>query len=112
MACQCEHLMDRLESLNKSHRVCNDHFDSKVFSNEDRSRLIANAVPTIFPTLEGSSLKDHTYNRPPRQVHCNPLQEQLDPDNPYEVCPPKKQIRVLQDIVIHTPGISRISIIF
>lgn len=64
MASNREDLLDNLNRLNVGYRLCSLHFDDKMFSNDLRNRLHLNAVPTIFPLLEGSSsgtVGDHTY---------------------------------------------------
>lgn len=61
-----EDLIQFREALNVSHRLCGAHFESKVkIHGNERQRLLAQAVPTLFPSLEGSSsgaLADHGYS--------------------------------------------------
>ncbi|CAG9771830.1 unnamed protein product [Ceutorhynchus assimilis] len=57
-----------------------------MFTNHLRNRLNFNAVPTIFPTLEGSSkAEDHSY-RPPPLIH------------PRSDVPEK--IKIIQDVIM------------
>lgn len=66
MACNREDLFEKLNNIHKSHRLCEDHFEAKMFTNHLHNRLNLNAVPTIFPMLEGScKAEDHSYARPP-----------------------------------------------
>lgn len=57
-----------MECLNKSYRLCEDHFEANMFTNHLRERLNANAIPTLFPSFEGSSkdpvVAEHNYNKP------------------------------------------------
>lgn len=39
-----------VDVLHKYYRVCNDHFNAKMFSNPERTRLLPSAVPTVFCT--------------------------------------------------------------
>ncbi|KAI4454224.1 thap domain-containing [Holotrichia oblita] len=59
-----EDLLENLESLHRSHRLCGAHFEAKAFLNDLRNRLQPEAVPTIVPSLEGpsSALQDHNYS--------------------------------------------------
>ncbi|XP_044738949.1 zinc finger protein 271-like [Chrysoperla carnea] len=41
--------------LHNNYRLCGTHFENKMFLNDLKNRLQPLAVPTIFPTLEGSS---------------------------------------------------------
>lgn len=50
-----EDLMDKLDSLYRSYRVCSDNFEAKMSHNKSRNRLILDASPALFPTLEGPS---------------------------------------------------------
>ncbi|KAJ8909373.1 hypothetical protein NQ315_008939, partial [Exocentrus adspersus] len=66
MASDREDLLNDLDTLNESHRLCSLHFEEKMFMNKEYERLLHNAVPTVFTCLEGSSKSlDHTYKRPP-----------------------------------------------
>ncbi|CAG9856943.1 unnamed protein product [Phyllotreta striolata] len=64
-ACNREDLNNNLHVLHKTARLCEDHFDPKMFIiKTKRVFLTATAVPTIFPSLEGSSRDfDHTYSK-------------------------------------------------
>lgn len=63
MACGREDLSEMLEDLhNRHYHVCGLHFERKMFMNDLRNRLYPHAVPTLFPTLEGSSTSDHSYS--------------------------------------------------
>lgn len=65
MKCNREDLMEKLGDLNKGYRLCSDHFEARMFTNQLRERLNFNAIPTLFPSLEGGSRdEDHTYSRP------------------------------------------------
>ncbi|XP_074032675.1 uncharacterized protein isoform X3 [Leptinotarsa decemlineata] len=64
MACGRDDLTDKVERLHRGYHICGGHFETKYFLNDLRNRLQPNAVPTIFPTLEGSTsstLSDHEY---------------------------------------------------
>lgn len=59
-----EDLLEKLDRLYKSYRLCEDHFEQRMFTSHLRNRLNTNAIPTLFPSLEGSSNSftgDHTY---------------------------------------------------
>ncbi|XP_060517583.1 52 kDa repressor of the inhibitor of the protein kinase-like [Cylas formicarius] len=59
-------LLDSID-LHKSHRLCEDHFETTMFTNHLCERLSANAFPTLFPPLEEGAKgipPDHTYSRP------------------------------------------------
>lgn len=50
--------------LHNGYRICADHFEKKMFTNRFCNRLNFDAVPTWFPSLEGSSKnQDHSYSR-------------------------------------------------
>lgn len=49
-------MMNRVGELHKSKRLCEDHFEPEMFMNSLRNRLKNDAVPTIFPSLEGPSI--------------------------------------------------------
>ncbi|KAJ8969094.1 hypothetical protein NQ317_016781 [Molorchus minor] len=53
-----EDLLGKLENLHASYRLCAAHFENKMFLNDLHNRLHKKAVPTLFPSLEGSSSKD------------------------------------------------------
>ncbi|CAH1104210.1 unnamed protein product, partial [Psylliodes chrysocephalus] len=61
-----EDLISSRATLHISHRLCGAHFEKKMFTfNETRNRLLAQAVPTLFPCLEGSSssvVQEHSYS--------------------------------------------------
>ncbi|KAG5897426.1 hypothetical protein JTB14_032116 [Gonioctena quinquepunctata] len=65
ISCGREDLLEKSAVLHKSYRLCQDHFDQKMFTNVHQVRLNPNAVPTLFPAPEGSSrrpfLLDHSY---------------------------------------------------
>ncbi|CAG9761210.1 unnamed protein product [Ceutorhynchus assimilis] len=67
IACNREDLLEKLNNIHKSHRLCGDHFEAKMFTNHLRNRLNFNAVPTLFSILVENSSKaeDHSYARPP-----------------------------------------------
>lgn len=47
--------------------LCESHFEDRMFVNHLHSRLMANACPTLFPSLEGgssSAMGDHSYATP------------------------------------------------
>lgn len=97
-------LLTKLDSLNKNYRLCSDHFESRMFSNEKRNRLICDAVPTIFPSLEGSSKMsalDHNYSRLPLQQLSSIKRPSLKEAEPNI---PSKKICILQDITIQPAG--------
>lgn len=66
LASNREDLLNKLESLNQSHRLCSMHFEEKMYMNKECKRLLHNAIPTLFACLEGGSKSaDHTYSRCP-----------------------------------------------
>lgn len=94
VACNREDLLGVVNTLNKSHRICQDHFELKMFTNDQCNRLNPNAVPTLFPLQEGSSRGpnfDHTYT---------PLYDLKSLDKSEKNMP---RINILQDIIIN-PG--------
>lgn len=63
-----EDLLEKLDRLHKSYKLCEDHFEQRMFTSHLRKRLNINAIPTLFPSLEGSSgnvKNDHSYYQPP-----------------------------------------------
>lgn len=58
-----EDLIDILALRYRSFLLCGAHFENHMLLNDFKNRLQPNAVPTIFPSLEGPSshLRDHTY---------------------------------------------------
>ncbi|VEN62175.1 unnamed protein product, partial [Callosobruchus maculatus] len=82
-----EDLLPNVDRLNKSHRMCSEHFDPTMFTNKFCDRLKHYAVPTIFPSPEGNST-DHNYSRPSR---VNVVVEEI---------PPKK-ICILSDLLLN-----------
>ncbi|KAJ8973927.1 hypothetical protein NQ317_001133 [Molorchus minor] len=44
-----------IETRSTVNTMCSDHFDLKMFMNQFCERLKHNAIPTIFPSLEGCS---------------------------------------------------------
>lgn len=71
------------------------HFEQQMFTNSECNRLKHNAVPTLFPALEGSSrdTSDHTYSR----------KEYLKLDQDQDIKSPCQKIQILQNTVI-VPG--------
>ncbi|KAK9701809.1 THAP domain [Popillia japonica] len=55
IACGRTYLLEDLENLHSSYRLCGAHFEKNAFQNNLRNRLHKHAVPTIFPALEGTS---------------------------------------------------------
>lgn len=53
-----------MEKLNRLYSNYCDCDQCEMFSNEACNHLVSDAVPTIFPSLEGSSAynSDHSYN--------------------------------------------------
>ncbi|KAG5867358.1 hypothetical protein JTB14_008410 [Gonioctena quinquepunctata] len=80
VSCGREDLLEKLDELHVSHRLCQDHFEDKMFTNPHHDRLNFNAVPTLFPALEGSSrgphLLDHSYT-PLYELPCLDQRYQL-----------------------------------
>lgn len=63
VACGREDLLLKLDSLYNTYRLCGAHFEAKHFLNELRNRLQPQAVPTIFPSMEGSLIaEEHNYS--------------------------------------------------
>lgn len=63
-----EDLLEKLTDLYEGYRLCESHFEEKMFTSHLHTRLVATAIPTLFPSLEGSSRimkDDHTYSAPP-----------------------------------------------
>ncbi|XP_050518368.1 52 kDa repressor of the inhibitor of the protein kinase [Diabrotica virgifera virgifera] len=60
-----EDLLQSIGTLHITHRLCGAHFEKKMFIvNDTRKTLLFQAVPTLFPCLEGSTssvLTDHSY---------------------------------------------------
>uniref|UniRef100_A0A6P7H840 52 kDa repressor of the inhibitor of the protein kinase-like n=1 Tax=Diabrotica virgifera virgifera TaxID=50390 RepID=A0A6P7H840_DIAVI len=60
-----EDLLQSRGRLHITHRLCGAHFEKKMFIvNETRKTLLFQAVPTLFPCLEGSTsgvLAEHSY---------------------------------------------------
>lgn len=102
-------LMPKLDSLNKSYRLCSDHFEKKMFVNKAGNKLIPDAVPTIFPSLEGSSQSDHNYTHLPLQQLSGdkrPISRDAEPNVP------SKKICILQDITIWPAGMHIFNFVF
>lgn len=55
MACNREDLLLKPNLHNLSYRVCAMHFENRMFANDSHNRLQKNAVPTIFPSIEGTA---------------------------------------------------------
>ncbi|KAK9719693.1 THAP domain [Popillia japonica] len=74
-----EDLLQDLENLHSSYRLCGAHFEKNAFQNNLRNRLHKHAVPTIFPAMEGTSTAfDHTYSAfVPNQQYFQPWKEHL-----------------------------------
>lgn len=63
-----EDLLEKLTDLYKSYRICENHFEEKMFTSHLHTRLVAIALPTLFPSLAGSSRTaevDHSYSALP-----------------------------------------------
>lgn len=57
VACHREDLIKKRENLHhSSYRICGMHFENNLFSNRLHNRLKKNAIPTIFPAQESSSI--------------------------------------------------------
>lgn len=74
MSSNREDLLEKVTGTTyRSYRLCSDHFEDKMFTNQLRNKLNSNAVPTIFPSLEGGSkqqfLDDGHENLPPTKIH-------------------------------------------
>lgn len=87
MKAQREDLLPKVGELHKSYRLCSAHFETKMFTNHLQERLCANAIPTLFPSLEGCSRDlggDHTYSSPALlPLKINVIQDiQLVPPEP------------------------------
>lgn len=63
-----EDLFGKLIDLHKSYSICEHHFEERMFTSHFHTRLVPTAIPTLFPSLEGSSIPDHSYNAPPLQL--------------------------------------------
>lgn len=63
-----EDLFGKLIDLHKSYSICENHFEERMFTNHFHTRLVPTAVPTLFPSLEGSSRTDHSYSAPPLKL--------------------------------------------
>lgn len=89
-----EDILENIDSLHKSYKLCGDHFDKKMFTNKFCNRLNYNALPTMFASQEGSLRgvpADHSYVSP-----C--LSTVVDLEEP-----PLKKRRIL-DVVKITAG--------
>lgn len=55
-SCRREDLAQKTPfQLYNNYRVCADHFEERMFTNELKERLLPSAVPTLFPYREGPS---------------------------------------------------------
>jgi len=63
-----EDLYEKLIDLHKSYTICENHFEEKMFTSQFHTRLVVTAIPTLFPSLEGSSRAEHSYSAPPLQL--------------------------------------------
>ncbi|XP_072390490.1 chromosome-associated kinesin KIF4-like [Diabrotica undecimpunctata] len=52
-----EDLKSKIDKLD-SYKLCGDHFEKKFFRNYLKNRLHLDAIPRIFPSLEGSSIEE------------------------------------------------------
>lgn len=61
-----EDLLEKPNDLHKSYKLCESHFEEKMFTSHLHKRLVATAIPTLFPSLEGSSKApdEHSYSAP------------------------------------------------
>lgn len=62
-ACGREDLVDKIDNL-KSYRLCATHFERKMFVGNLDNKLIKNAIPTIFPAMEGSTFMESVEQKP------------------------------------------------
>lgn len=66
MECGRQDLLDKLESLYESHRLCGAHFETAMFLNDLKNRLQPHAIPRLFQEQEGSSRdSEHNYGSVP-----------------------------------------------
>ncbi|XP_074032673.1 uncharacterized protein isoform X1 [Leptinotarsa decemlineata] len=63
-----EDLFGKLIDLHRSYSICEIHFEEKMFTSHFHTRLVTTAIPTLFPSLEGTSRTDHSYSAPPLQL--------------------------------------------
>ncbi|KYM94602.1 hypothetical protein ALC62_14775 [Cyphomyrmex costatus] len=49
-------LIPKVEKLYESQRLCAAHFQDKDFTNYLKNRLLANAIPTMFQSLQDENL--------------------------------------------------------
>lgn len=102
IACGREDLLGEDKILHGAYRVCGAHFETRMFANDLQNRLHPNAVPTIFPTLEGGSsqLNEHSYcifNSPPLVAESD---EHSEPSCKIRKIDTSSKICVLQNISI------------
>ncbi|XP_074041587.1 uncharacterized protein [Leptinotarsa decemlineata] len=63
-----EDLFGKLIDLHRSYSICEIHFEERMFTSHFHTRLVTTAIPTLFPSLEGTSRTDHSYSAPPLQL--------------------------------------------
>nr|CAD7397053.1 unnamed protein product [Timema poppensis] len=57
-----EDLLELSEAVRHTRYICQQHFTDDMFSNSLKSRLVWNAVPTVFPKLQSSGVKRNHVN--------------------------------------------------
>nr|CAD7458293.1 unnamed protein product [Timema tahoe] len=57
-----EDLLELSEAVRHTRYLCQQHFTDDMFSNSFKSRLVWNAVPTVFPKLQSSGDKGNNVN--------------------------------------------------
>ncbi|CAG2055408.1 unnamed protein product [Timema podura] len=57
-----EDLLELSEAVRHTRYLCQQHFTDDMFSNSFKSRLVWNAVPTVFPKLQSSGDKGNHVN--------------------------------------------------
>lgn len=74
IACGRKDLQEGDKTLHVTYHICEVHFETRIFLNDLPNGLHLNAVPTIFPTVEGE------FRQPSDYSYClfnNPFVEKL-----------------------------------
>jgi hypothetical protein len=112
VACGREDL-EKIDKLD-NYRLCAAHFDDKMFVNYLKKPLLPNALPTIFPSLEGSLTQDkdveHNYcvtseqnqklTTPKRPFSLISDAAKSEQHLPADYCEPPQKIKILSDVVL------------
>ncbi|KAG5878829.1 hypothetical protein JTB14_023952 [Gonioctena quinquepunctata] len=62
VSCGREDLLEKFGESHIGYRLCQDHFEDKMFTNQHRDRLNYNAVPSLFTALPENLIQiTHTH---------------------------------------------------